>query len=44
MSPEMAREEDYDEKTDVYSYGVILLVLFSGKQPKQSMNAKMNIV
>ena len=42
MSPEMAREEDYNEKTDVYSYGVILHVLFSGKPPKQSMNEKLS--
>ncbi|KAK8897753.1 hypothetical protein M9Y10_015718 [Tritrichomonas musculus] len=42
MSPEMVNEEDYDEKTDVYSYGIFLFALFSGRVPKQSMRDKMN--
>ena len=42
MSLEMAREEDYDEKTDVYSYGVVLYFIFDGRLPKQSMSDKIN--
>lgn len=42
MSPEMASEEDYDNKTDVYSYGVLLHVIFSGRLPKQSLKEKIN--
>ncbi|KAK8887744.1 hypothetical protein M9Y10_038798 [Tritrichomonas musculus] len=30
MSPEMQNEDEYDNKTDVYSYGVVLYVLFTG--------------
>ena len=40
MSPEMAREEKYDNKTDVYSYGVFLIVLFTGKLPTQKIHEK----
>ena len=40
MSPEMLNKEDYDYKTDVYSFGVFLYVLFTGKIPKQSMKDK----
>ena len=29
MSPEMVNEEEYDSKTDVYSYGVVLFALFT---------------
>lgn len=28
MSPEMSNDEEYDNKTDVYSFGVLLFVLF----------------
>ena len=42
MSPEMTNEEEYYQKTDVYSYGVFLFVLFSGKLPKQSLKDKLN--
>lgn len=44
MSPEMQNEDDYDNKTDVYSYGVILYALFAGKLPKQKMKDKLNKV
>ena len=42
MSPEMQNEEEYDYKTDVYSYGIVLYVLFTGNLPKQSMKDKLN--
>ncbi|KAK8844183.1 hypothetical protein M9Y10_024388 [Tritrichomonas musculus] len=35
MAPEIVNEEDYDEKADVYSFGVLLFfVLSNGKMPK----------
>ena len=40
MSPEMINEEDYDNKTDVYSFGIILYFLFVGSLPKQSIAEK----
>ncbi|KAK8888329.1 hypothetical protein M9Y10_039396 [Tritrichomonas musculus] len=42
MSPEMSKEEDYDNKTDVYSFGVLLWVLFTRRFPKQSLKEKLN--
>lgn len=42
MSPEMLNKKNYDNKTDIYSYGVVLFTLFTGKLPKQSMTDKMN--
>ena len=42
MSPEMANEEEYDSKTDVYSFGIILHVIFAGNLPNQSLNEKMS--
>lgn len=41
MSPEMANEDDYDNKTDVYSYGVILYVISGGKQIDQALKEVM---
>ena len=41
MSPEMLNEEEYDYKTDVYSFGMVLYVMFVGNLPKQSLKDKM---
>ena len=41
MSPEMLNEEDYDYKTDVYSFGIVLHFIFVGSIPKQSLTDKM---
>ena len=41
MSPEMINKDNYTNKTDVYSYGIFLLVLFTGSLPKQKMTDKM---
>ncbi|KAK8836501.1 hypothetical protein M9Y10_037761 [Tritrichomonas musculus] len=40
MSPEMMKEEDYDNKTDVFSFGIVLYVIFFGNLPKQTMKEK----
>ena len=42
VSPEMANEENYNNKTDVYSYGVVLFAIFTGHLPKQSLKDKLN--
>ena len=42
MSPEMINEENYDSKTDVYSYGIVLHYLFIGKLPVYNMKDKIN--
>ena len=42
MSPEMLNKQEYDNKTDVYSYGIVLFVLFTGRLPKQNLTDKMN--
>lgn len=42
MSPEMDNEEEYDNKTDVYSFGIVLHCIFAGNLPKQSLRDKMN--
>lgn len=41
MSPEMINEEKYDNKTDVYSYGILLFALFTGNLPKQTMKERL---
>ena len=33
MAPEVVRREHYNEKVDIYSFGLILYFIFSGKQP-----------
>lgn len=42
MSPEMLNEEDYDFKTDIYSFGVVLYFIFVGNLPKYSLKDKMS--
>ena len=42
MSPEMANQEDYDIKTDVYSFGICIYYIFTGKLPDQSLRDKLN--
>lgn len=37
----MINEEDYDFKTDVYSFGIVLHYIFTGNLPKQTMKEKM---
>ena len=41
MSPEMMNDEDeYDCKTDVYSFGMVLFYIFAGCLPKYSLKDK----
>lgn len=40
MSPEMMKEEEYDNKTDVFSFGIVVFYIFVGRLPKQSMKEK----
>ncbi|KAK8836584.1 hypothetical protein M9Y10_037518 [Tritrichomonas musculus] len=42
MSPEMLNEEEYDNKTDVFSFGIVLYYVFIGKIPKYSLKDKVN--
>ena len=42
MSPELLKEEKYDNKTDVYSFGVLLYHLFEGSLPKYKIKEKLN--
>lgn len=32
MAPEVVREQQYDEKVDIYSFSLIMYLLFSGRQ------------
>lgn len=41
IPPEMLNEKNYNFKTDVYSYGILLFVLFTGHLPRQDLNDKM---
>lgn len=38
MAPEVYRHEDYTETVDIYSYGMILYYLLSGRPPWATMN------
>ena len=40
MSPEMIDSKDYDNKTDVYSFGILLHFIFVGNTPKQNLSDK----
>lgn len=42
ISPEMLNKENYDCKTDVYSFGILLFYIFVGKLPKQNLKDKLN--
>lgn len=42
MPPEMANEDDYDNKTDVYSFGIVLHFMFLGYLSKQKLRDKLN--
>ena len=42
MSPELMKDEKYDSKTDVYSFGVLLYFIFVEKLPKYTMKDKLN--
>lgn len=44
MSPEMVNEEVYNNKTDVYSFGIMLYRIFLDSLPKQNMKEKANRV
>jgi serine/threonine protein kinase/Tfp pilus assembly protein PilF len=39
MAPEQARAEEVDERADIFSFGVILSQLLTGKRPFQGANA-----
>ena len=43
MAPEVYRHEDYTETVDIYSYGMILYYLLSGRPPWASMNGLMAV-
>ena len=40
MSPEMMKEKEYDNKTDVFSFGIVLFYIFVGKLPEQTIKEK----
>ena len=43
MSPEMLNDDDdYDNKTDVYSFGIVVYFIFVGNLPDQSIKDKIN--
>lgn len=39
MAPEILRSERYDESADVYSYGVVLWEVLTGRLPWADMHA-----
>lgn len=42
MSPEMQGDDDYDNKTDVFSFGVVLYNIFTGQVPNITMKDRIN--
>ena len=42
MSPEMQNEDEYNNKKDVYSYGIALYVVFTGSIQQQKMKDRLN--
>lgn len=41
MSPEQLRKQKLDSRSDIFSFGITIYELFTGKHPFQAMNAKM---
>eukprot|EP01103_Thecamoeba_quadrilineata_P004779 TRINITY_DN1461_c0_g2_i1.p1 TRINITY_DN1461_c0_g2~~TRINITY_DN1461_c0_g2_i1.p1 ORF type:complete len:212 (+),score=28.16 TRINITY_DN1461_c0_g2_i1:497-1132(+) len=41
MAPEMLRHEEYDEKVDVYSFGIVLWELYTGGIPYEGLSNQM---
>jgi len=41
MSPEQLRKQKLDARSDIFSFGITIYELFTGKHPFQGMNAKM---
>lgn len=42
LSPEMASKNEYDFKSDVFSFGIVLYFIFVGKVPNQSLKDKLD--
>lgn len=44
MAPEVARREKYNEKVDVYSYGIVLWQVITAKTPFEGINRQSFII